>query len=401
MQKYKYRAVDVNKKHYSGVYLAENEQDLKNNLVDMGLFLISCRVIKAKKINSFFTLSGKISLKELASFCNEFSLLLDSTLEVINCLELLKEQQKNSYFKQILNAVYEDVKSGLSLYESFNKHKKAFPNFFLSMVYVGEMSSSLNAVFHNLSEYIDKEVALKSKAKNALIYPTVILILMLGVVIVMMAFVIPTFKTSMSRLDVELPQITKVIYDMSEFFSANWLYVIIAIAGAVVLFKLISITKYGRYVFDSFKIYAPFFKGITRNLASARLARGLGLLLKSGMKLVDAMNVAKKLISNTYVEKKFIQAIEKVQSGATLFNALSEMKIFSPVFLQMVGVAERSATLDDGMFRIAKYFDEQANYTLNNLTSMLQPALLLLTGAVVAIIFLAVYSPMTTLMNKL
>lgn len=401
MQKYKYKALDINKKHYSGIYLAENEQDLKNQLADINLFLVSCKPIKEKSINSFFTLTGKITQKELASFCNEFSLLLDSSMEIINCLELLKDQQKNSYFRKILLAVYEDVKSGLSLYESFCKHKKAFPNFFLSMVYVGEMSSSLNMVFHNLSEYIDKDVQLKGKVKAALIYPTVILILMFGVVILMMAFVIPTFKTSMAQLDVELPQITQIIYNMSDFFASNWLYLIVGVVGFIVLCKLINLTKQGKYIWDKIKINIPFISGVTRNLTTARLARGLGLLLKSGMKLVEAMDIAKKLIGNTYVERKFEQAIEKVQSGTTLCTALEEMKIFKPVFLQMVGVAERTATLDDSMFRIAKYFDEQASYTLNNVASMLQPALLLVTGAVVAVIFLAVYSPMTSLMGNL
>ena len=401
MQRFKYKALDINKKRYNGIYLAEDEQELKRNLADMGLFLVSYKSVGDKKINAFFTLKGKITQKELAGFCNEFSLLLDSSLAVINCLELLKQQQKNSYFKQILDAVYEDVKAGLSLYEAFNKHKKVFPNFFLSMVYVGEMSSSLNAVFHNLSEYIDKDIALRSKAKNALIYPAVILVLMLGVVILMMAFVIPTFKNSMAQLDIELPQITKIIYEISSFFAVNWLYVLLGIIVFILFCKLITLTKKGKYVWDAIKINTPFFKRTVRNIASARLARGLGLLLTSGMKLVDAMKIAKKLIGNTYVEKKFVEATDKVESGSTLYSALAEMKIFSPVFLQMVEVSEKSASLDDGMFRIAKYFDEQASYTLNNLTSMLQPALLILTGIIVAVIFLAVYSPMTSMMQNL
>lgn len=401
MQKFKYKAIDVNKKCYSGFYMAENEQELNTNLADIGLFLISFKVVKPKKINAFFTLKGKISQKELAGFCNEFSLLLDSSLEVINCLELLKDQQKNKFFRQILNVVYEDVKVGLSLYEAFNKHKKVFPNFFLSMVYVGEMSSSLNAVFHSLSEYIDKDVALRSKARNALIYPMVILLLMLGVIILMMAFVIPTFKTSMARLEVDLPPITQIIYNISDFFASNWVFVLIGLIVIVLLLRLLILTKHCRYAWDAIKVNTPLIKNINRNIVCARLARGLGLLLKSGMKLVDAMDVAKKLIGNTYVESKFITATEKVQSGSTLYNALCEMKIFSPVFLQMVGVSEKSASLDDGMFKIAKYYEEQAGYTLNNLTNMLQPALLILSGVVVAVMFLAVYSPMTSIMQNL
>lgn len=401
MQKFKYKAIDVNKKKYHGVFLAENERDLSLKLSDMGLYLVSYTVSKNSTPNAFFTLNGKISQKELASFCRQFSMLLESSMEVINCLQLLKVQQKNGYFRKILDVVYYDVESGVSLTDAFLKHKKAFPNFFTSMLYVGEMSSNLESVLKSMSEYLENDLKLKTSVKNALVYPVIMLVLMVAVIILMMAFVIPTFRESLSKIDVELPELTKTIYNMSDFFAANWMYILLAIVGVFVLFKLALLTKQGRLFWDKLKINMPLFGKVSRSIATARLARGMSLLLKSGMKLVEAMDVAKKLIGNKYIEQKFEVAIDKVKSGSTLFDALSQMNVFSDVFLQMISVSEKTATLDDGMVRSSTYFDEQSNTFLKNVTNLIQPVLILIIGIVVAIMFMAVYSPITAMMDGL
>lgn len=399
MQKFKYKAVDINKKKYHGVFLAENEKDLKQKLSDMGLYVLSCTEQKNSSPNAFFTLSGKISTKDLSAFCREFSMLLQSSMEVINCLQLLKVQQKNSYFRKILEIVYFDVQSGVSLTDAFLKHKKAFPQFFISMVYVGEMSSNLETVLLSMAEYLEKDLNLKSKVKSALAYPVVMLVLLLGVVILMMAFVIPTFRNSLSRLDIELPDLTRVIYSISDFFVVNWAYILLSIIGVVVLFRLLIATKKGRIVWDKIKISMPIFGKVSKSISTARLARGLGLLLKSGMKLVEAMEVGKKLVGNKYIEKKFDTAIEQVKSGSTLFDALCNMNIFSDVFLQMVAVSEKTATLDEGMNRAAAYFDNQSQNFLQTATSLIQPILILFIGIVVAVMFMAVYSPIVAMMG--
>ena len=399
MRKFKFKAINLEKKKFSGTYLAESEDDLRIKLSEMDLFLVSSKEVKEGVKNPFASLLGNVSSKELAGFCTQFSILLDSSMEAIDCLNLLKEQQKNSYFKKVLESVCEDVQSGMSIAKAMEKHKKVFPNFVVSMIYVGEMSSSLNVVLKSLADYIESDNKLKAKVKGALIYPTVIMILMLSIIILMMVFVIQTFRTSLGRLEVEMPALTMAIYNISDFFVANWLYVLAVIVGVILLTKLIVSTKKGKYAWDKIKINTPLIKKIARNLATARLARGLGLLLRSGMKLVEGMEIAKKLIGNSYVERKFEKAISDVQEGKALVKALEDMKIFDKVFIQMVGVAEKTATLENGMFRASTYYDEQASATLTNLTNLIQPAMLIIVGIVVAVIFLAVYSPITAMMT--
>ena len=401
MKKFKFKAVNLEKKKFNGTYLAEDENDLNKKLSEQGLYLIYCKELKNSTPNSFFSLSGKVTSKELSSFCTQFSLLLDSSMEVISCLEILKSQQKNGYFRKVLEIVYEDVKVGVSLGKALEKHKKVFPNFVTSMAYVGEMSSSLNFVFKSLASYIESENKLKSKVKSALMYPSVILVLLFGIVILMMVFVIPTFRDSMSQMNVELPALTVTIYSISDFCVDNWIYLILGLIGFVLLIKLLISTKQGRYYFDKMKINLPFIGKIGKNLVMARLSRGLGLLLKSGMKLVESMEIAKKLAGNKFVEKRFEDAIVGVQSGKSLEDALSEMKIFPNVFLQMVAVAEKSATLDSGMFRIAEYYDEQASGTLSNIATIIQPFMLVIVGLIVAVIFMAVYSPIMSMMTDI
>ncbi len=401
MIKFKYRAIDANKKKFSGIYLAENETILQEKLLEQGLYLLSCKQIKSSTPNAFFTLNGKVTLKDLSAFCRQFALLLSSSLEIINCLELLKAQQSNGFFTKILDNVYEDVRAGMSLAKAFEKHKKVFPNFFTSMLYVGEMSSSLDKVLLSLADYMESDLKLKSKVKSAMIYPIVLIVLMIAVLVLMMAFIIPTFRDSMSRIDIELPQITQAIYSASDFFAQNWTYVFLGIVAFVLLFKGIISIKKGRYVWDLLKLKIPFIKKITINLISARLARGLGLLVNSGMKLVDAMHVARKLLSNTYVEKKFDIAIDRVKSGVPLNKALEEMNVFENVFVHMVAVAEGTATLDTGLMSAGVYYDERSATLLGGITNILQPMIMLLLGVVVAVLFLAVYSPITAMMEGL
>lgn len=401
MQKYKYKAVDIQGKKYSGIYIAESVSDLENKLSDKGLFLTKSSIVKNSTPNPFFTLTGKVSSKDLSNFCSQFSLLLNSSLEIVDCLELLKVQQKNNYFKQILEMVYQDVKVGQSLADAFEKHKKAFPNFFLSMIYVGEMSCSLPTVLKSLAEYIQHENTLKLKVKGALTYPLVILILMFAIFILMMVFIIPTFRDSMDTLGIELPQLTKSIYGISDFVSAYWMYIFLGIVGVVFLLKLIGKTKKGRYFFDKLKFNIPLVKTITRDLVTARLSRGLALLIQSGMKLVDAMNVAKKLIGNKFVEEKFQNAILDVEKGKSLSQSLKNMNIFPTTFLQMIKVSEKTATLESGMFNTADYFDTIVDNKLTNLTNLIQPILLVIMGVIIAIVFIAVYSPMTAMMQNL
>ncbi|MBR2052671.1 MAG: type II secretion system F family protein [Clostridia bacterium] len=399
MKKYKYTAFNLERKKFSGVYFANNEDDLRAKLADQGLFLISYRAVADKSPNAFFSLTGKVKMKEITHFCRQLSIMINSSIELIGCLEILKEQSFSKFFKQVLEMVYEDVKSGKLLSQAMEKHKKIFPNFFRNMIYVGEMSSSLEKVLQNIADYYENESRTKSKVKSAMVYPIMLLVMTLGILVLMMLVVVPTFKTSLGEMEIEMPGITMAIFNLSDFIMQNWMMIFLVLAGVVLLFILLGKTNNGRFFFDMLGMKIGVIKRYKTAKVTAIFSRAFGMLLSSGMHIVDAMEVVQKILGNKYVEKKFAAATEEVRKGVSLTNALENMNIFPPMLIQMIAVGERTASLDETLLRTCGYFDDELQNSLNALTSMIQPILMLFMGVSIGIIFIAVYSPMLSIMQ--
>ena len=402
MQKYKYVAVNLQKQKIKGTFIAKDEKDLAAQLTKQSLYLVSAKNYSGNTPSAFFTLgTGKVSLKELTSFCRQFAIMLNTHIPILDCLDILKNQQYSAYFRGILEVIYEDVKSGIVMSEALNKHKKVFPDFFRSMVYVGEQSGKLEAVFVALADYYETDSNIKKKMKGAMSYPIMLMGMAVGIVIIMLAFVIPTFRDTLSKLEVEITGITAVIYGMSDFLLANWLYML---AGVVVIGLIIFAvlqTEKGKYAFDFLKVKIPFLKTVQINMITARFARGFALLLSSGMDLTEAMDSIEVVIGNRYVKRRFHAAAESVRQGMSLTNAFETYKLFPSMMNQMITVGEKTNSLDEVLSRSCSFFDSQVETSLNSLTSKIQPVMLVIIGAVIGTMFIGVYSPMLSIMNGL
>ncbi|MBR0454884.1 MAG: type II secretion system F family protein [Clostridia bacterium] len=402
MQKYKYVAVNLQKQKIKGTFIAKDEKDLAAQLAKQSLYLVSAKNYSGNTPSAFFTLgTGKVSLKELTSFCRQFAIMLNTHIPILDCLDILKNQQYSAYFRGILEVIYEDVKSGIVMSEALEKHKKVFPDFFRSMVYVGEQSGKLEAVFVALADYYETDSNIKKKMKSAMSYPVMLMGMAVGIVIIMLAFVIPTFRDTLSKLEVEITGITAVIYGMSDFLLANWLYML---AGAVVIGLIIFAvlqTEKGKYAFDFLKVKIPFLKTVQINMITARFARGFALLLSSGMDLTEAMDSIEVVIGNRYVKRRFHAAAESVRQGMSLTNAFETYKLFPSMMNQMITVGEKTNSLDEVLSRSCSFFDSQVETSLNSLTSKIQPVMLVIIGAVIGTMFIGVYSPMLSIMNGL
>lgn len=402
MPTYKYVAVNLQKKKYKGIFIAENEQDLATQLSKQNLYLESAKIYKGGTPSAFFTLgTGKVKLSELTTFCRQFSIMISTGIPLLECIDSLKMQSYSAYFRSILQVISEEVKGGAMLSEALEKHKKVFPDFFRSMVRVGEVSGKLDSVFISLADYYESDAAIKRKAKSALAYPIMIAFMTIAVVVLMMAFVIPTFRDALSDLEVPIVGLTKAVYDASDFLLSYWriiIVIVIVLGGSIFGF---SRTYAGKKVFDIFKIKCPVIGKITINLITARFARAFGLLLSSGMDLTTAFHTISIVLGNVYVEEKFNEAAEDVRHGVTLTNALQKQGLFPQILIQMVSVGEKTASLEEVFGRSCKFFDEQVETSLSSLTSKIQPIMLLIMGVVIGMLFLAVYSPMLAIMDKL
>ena len=251
MPTYKYVAVNLQKKKYKGLFIAENEKDLAVQLTKQNLYLVSAKLYKEGTPSAFFTLgTGKVKMTELTTFCRQFSIMISTGIPLLSCVENLKHQPYSGYFKSILQVISEDLKAGEMLSEALDKHKKVFPDFFRSMVHVGEASGKLDTVFISLADYYENDASLRRKVKSALSYPMVLAMLTVGIVVLMLAFVVPTFKETLSTMGVVPTGITKTVYDISDFVTA---YGAFLLAGALVvglaLFAFLS-TKTGKKTLD-------------------------------------------------------------------------------------------------------------------------------------------------------
>ena len=401
MQKFIYTAVNIDKKKFKGTFLAEDENELKAALLQQNLYLVSAKPVSDKVPNSFFSVTGKLSTKELTSFCRQFCAMINSGISIVDSLEVLSTQSFSKFFQRVLQNVYEDVKSGVLLSEAMKKHKMAFPNFFVSMIFVGEASGSLDQVLQSLADYYDKEAEIKRKVKGAMIYPVIMILLIFVVLAIMMLFVVPTFQTSLASLDVEMPAITMAIFDASNFLKINWQAIAISIITVVLAVFIFFKTKTGKVFKDKMKVKIPVVKTITVNLTAARFARGFGLLLSSGMDLIEAMETIEKVLGNLYLQEKFRNATESDRNGQSLTMSLENEKIFPTILTQMISVGEKTGKIDEILNRSCSFFDEQVDSSLNAFTTILQPVILLFMGAVVALLFIAVYSPMLSVMQTL
>ena len=228
------------------------------------------------------------------------------------------------------------------------------------MIYVGEASGKLDIVLNSLADYYDSDSSIRKKTKGAMVYPAMLGLMTLGIVLLMMVFVIPTFKETLMEMDVEMPALTQAIYDMSDYIKANYKKLILYAVLIFAFIKIFSKTKKGIYVFDTIALKFPFVNKINIARITARFARGFSLLLSSGMDIVEAMEVISVVLGNTNVEKRFKLATEDVRQGMSLTMAFESYKLFPDILIQMVSVGERTASIDEVLSRTCKFFDEQA-----------------------------------------
>jgi type IV pilus assembly protein PilC len=401
MKKFKYVATDKDGKTIKGNFVAENETEMKEMLLKAGYFVTSFRQVSTSDLSAFFSLSGKVKVNELSQFCNQFSIMIAAGISIEESIEVASQQSFSRLLKTTLNKVLEDLRQGVLLSDAMAKHPKVFPPFFSSMVFVGESAGCLDRVLVNVAEYYQLEERTKKKVRGALAYPAILLVMLIGVVVVMMAFVIPQFVGAFATMDIEMPALTMAIFNMSNFFKENILFILAFLFAFIVVMWALNFLPSVKELYDTLKIKLPIFHRINMAIFTSRFCRSLGLLLASGSDSLSALENLKKTITNRYLSKQFDKVVANVQMGMSLSSALSSEMGLSPVLIQMIIVGERTGDLAPILNRTAPYFDAQAEASLNLITTIVQPTIMLLLGASVAVLFIAIYSPILQMITEL
>ena len=400
MRKYQYTAVNLNKEKVTGIFLAKDEKDLALQLSKQKLYLLEAKKYTGATPSAFFTMgTGQVSLAEITNFCRQCATMLTAGLSIMEAMDVMRKQSFSSYFKSILDVVYDDVKAGMMLSAALNRHEKVFPEFFRSMIFVGEASGKMDIVFNALADYYDNDTAVRKKAKSAMSYPIMLAGLTIAIAIAMLCFIVPTFRDSLSSLDVEATGLTKIVYDASDFVLERWSTILLIIMGILGGIFVFSKTEAGKFFFDSISLKIPLLKDIKIAMITARFAKGFDLLLIGGMDIIEALEAAKVIIGNREMTARYELAVEDVRVGMPITKAFEKHKLFPNLLIQMIAVGEKTAKLDEVLARCGNFFDQQAADTIMTVTSTIQPIMLCMMGGVVGLMFIAIYSPMLSIMQ--
>lgn len=380
---------------------AVDEISLRAFLKHDNYILLKSTMIIEKDPNVFFSVSSKVKISEVVIFLRQFSVMVNASISISESLNALKSQKFTKAFQKVLKTVYTDILSGKLLSEAFAKHPKVFPHFFVEMVAIGEVSGSLDTVLSSMANYYEKDQKIKKKAKSALVYPIILLSLILIVVIFMSLVILPQFAQMFKDFGGDIPGITKVILSISTFIKDYIIFIflglVIFIFFTVVFFK----SKVGKKVGDRLKLKLPFIRTITRNLITSRFTSAFIILLKSGMNITDCMQNLVRILNNDAFSEKFRYSIEEVKRGKRIAKSIENTNIFPKMLTEMINVGEKSGNLEEVLESTSSFFETQVESSIQKATSALEPIMIVLLGAVVAVVLISVYLPMIDLMNQI
>jgi len=344
---------------------------------------------------------GGIGQKDLVVFTRQFATMIDAGLPLVQCLDILASQLDNLAFREVLTKVKTKVESGSTLADALSDHPKVFDTLYSQLVAAGEIGGILDTILNRLAAYIEKNEKLKSKVKGAMVYPTIVLVVAVGVCTVLLLFVTPTFEKMFKDFGGALPGPTQFVVDLSKFLQSYIIHMVVGVTIAVFSFKPWKSSTKGREQWDAFVIRTPIFGPLVRKVAVARFTRTLGTMISSGVPILDALEVVAKTAGNSVVEKAIRYTKEKISEGKTIVQPLGETKVFPQMVVQMIGVGEATGAMDQMLTKIADFYDDEVDAAVAALTSMIEPVMMVFLGGVVGGFLVAMYLPIFSIAGSI
>lgn len=402
MESFSYKAVSAAGKDVKGSVEAESREEAARKIKEQGLVPVSIGKQGAldKDVNIPIFKGKKIPARDMSVFCRQFASILKAGVSVINALEMLAEQTENKKLKEAIVNTQSNVEKGENLSDSMRQND-AFPSILIDMVRAGEASGSLENSLTRMAIQFEKDAKLNGIVKKAMMYPIVLICVMIGVVIVMLTFVIPSFMTMFEDLDSELPVTTKAILAMSNSLKNYWYIYIIVVVGIVVGIQMYKRTDNGKHNLDKLKLKIPVFGVLQTKSACASFARTMSTLLQAGMPMIDALEISASTMKNVL----FYDGLEKVKNGVSLglplSNQLKATGLFPAMVVHMVGIGEETGNVEEMLTNSATYYEEEVEVQTQTLTSLMEPIIIVLMAFVVVLLIMAIYQPMIQLYNTL
>ena len=407
MPAYTYKARDRSGKLIEAVMEAASQRDVAANLREKGLIPTDITVPKTGmqadlKLPAWMDVGGKTNLRDVTVFSRQFATVINAGLPVVQSLAILQKQAEKASLKEALKKIREEVETGLPLSEAMGKHPKIFNRLYIYLVRAGEASGNLDGILERVASYQEKQAALRGKLKSAMTYPGVVLTIALGVTYFLLTGIVPQFAGILTQLGGELPIITKILMALSGFLTNQWWVLVLIIGGTIGGVTLFYRTNNGKHVIDGLLLRTPVVGNLIQKAAIASFSNTFGLLLKSGVNIIEAIEITKGTAGNIIIEDVLEEAKQSVQRGeqisATLIN---RPKIFPPLVSSMISIGEETGNVDAMMEKIASFYEREVNEAIEGLTAALEPMLIVFLGGVVGFIVAGMFLPMFAIMGQL
>ena len=376
---------------------AANQQTVLARLRSQRIQPIPTRIReKGKGLEKELTIPGfgvKVTSHDVMLFTRQFATMIDAGLPIVQGLEILSQQSENKAFRNIIRTIKQDVEGGFTLADALKKHPKAFDDLYVNMVAAGEVGGVLNTILNRIAMFIEKADKLKKKVKGAMIYPCTIIVVAVAVVTVLLLYVIPVFAELYGGMGKALPAPTQITINMSNWFRAYFIYMAIGVGILIAAIRFYHKTPQGKTTIDGIMLKMPIIGDLLRKVAVARFSQNMSILLSSGVPILDGLAITAKTAGNKVVEKAIMDARVSISQGKTVAEPLTESKIFPPMVCQMVAIGENTGALDAMLKKVADFYEEEVDNSVANLTSLMEPLIMVILGVILGGLVISMYLP--------
>lgn len=392
MPNYSYIAINKQGKTQKGKLQANDKEIASRLLKENGLYPVEMN--EETGLQKEISFGNSVKLKDITVFCQQFEAILTSGVSVLEGLALLEKQTENKYFSKIISRVYESVEAGETLSESMKKQQKIFPNILINMIAAGEASGNLEIAFKRMAEHFEKEHKLKQNIKKATMYPMVVSVIAVGVIIILLTAVVPTFVEMFDSIGAELPATTKALIGISNFVVKKWYIILLVLFASISSFIWYMKSEKGKISLSGIKLKLPVIGKVNVKIAASRFSRTLSTLLASGLPLLEAIEIVSRVVDNYKIEKGLMHAKEQVSKGEALSKPVDDMGIFPPMITHMVKIGENTGQLEPILNKVADFYDSEVETAVSQMTTLLEPIIIVVLAVVVGFVVISIVQPM-------
>lgn len=401
MPKYSYVAINKNGQEKKGKVEAIDQMAVSEILKNNGLTPVKIQEQSSAYKNLNFSFGKDIKPRDLSVFCRQFVSIIQAGVSLKNALQMLSEQTENKTLKEGILEVLISVEKGNTLSDGMRGQSHIFPELLIDMVAAGEISGNLEMSFNRMAIQFEKEAKLRATIKKATIYPIILILASIGVVLVMLLFVIPSFIEMFAEIDGEMPLVTTLVIHASEWLGNYWYVLALIVILIVFAYKMYYKTVNGKLTVDKIKMKTPLFGKLIVKSVCAQFARTTGTLISTGIPMIDCLEIISRILTNVHYSNALMEAREEVMKGVPLTEPIKESGLFPPMVYHMIGIGEETGNMENMLEKLADYYDEEVEMTTQAVLAAMEPMIIVVMSVIVGFLVIAILAPLASLYNGL